>query len=294
MPKFQKEFPKNALHFITRKSDEAYKKAHPGKYAILVICGIIALLLPYILLALVTLVWFPAPSGFLFLTMVGAFIIGIGLFNIVAAWINQYLGHWVTIGCIGIGSILVAISLIIIYLPGLYNKFEEQLVTYYFISIILLLVPPLFYVRFRLYVKSYLTRKHVNKKTGKRLMKGKRNFWWYEAIHNEVNLGMLYYLNKIITILYPVNLLLSLCLGWIRVVTPIVSGLYAIISVLTAAMSIFSSVQHNLETYGRPIVILRISKQNGTESLIFDLTAAAFPLTAAYAHLLIMQDVLKI
>lgn len=36
--------------------------------------------------------------------------IGVGLFNIVAAWIDQYLGHMLTILSLGIGAAFVAIS----------------------------------------------------------------------------------------------------------------------------------------------------------------------------------------
>lgn len=39
---------------------------------------------------------------------VGAFIVGIGLFNIVAAALKQYLGHFVTLGCFLLGGLLMA------------------------------------------------------------------------------------------------------------------------------------------------------------------------------------------
>jgi len=49
------------------------------------------------------------------LGFVGTFIIGIGFFNIVAAWIHQYLGHFLTIFCFLGGSALTAISLFLLY-----------------------------------------------------------------------------------------------------------------------------------------------------------------------------------
>ena len=45
------------------------------------------------------------------LGIIGAFIVGIGLFNLVAIMIRQYLGHLVTILSFLIGGLLMAISL---------------------------------------------------------------------------------------------------------------------------------------------------------------------------------------
>lgn len=295
MPKFQKEFPKDAINYFHPKYDEAYKKAHPVKYGVLVTCGLGVLVLPIFLLIFVTQYWYPAPnSGFLFMTMAGGFIIGVGLFNIVAAWINQYLGHWVTIGCILLGSSLVSISLVIIYNPNIYAKFDELMVTYYFSSLLFITLPPIFYLHFRFGVRSWLKRKRINKNTVKKLMKGRRNFWWYEALHQETDLGLIYHINKLVTILYPLNLVVALGLGWLRFMAPVVTGLYAIISVMIAGMLLFSSVQQNIDAYGKPIVILRITENHGLTSSFFDLTIAAFPLAAGYTHIRIMLDALII
>ncbi len=92
-------------------SDADFKRAHPVGYVFLVALGIVALLLPYCVYALYTLIVLSAASGWLILGGVGAFIIGIGLFNFVAIIIKQYLGHWVSILSFLIGGILVAVSL---------------------------------------------------------------------------------------------------------------------------------------------------------------------------------------
>mgnify|MGYP006992116207 FL=1 len=58
----------------------------------------------------------PAPNEWtLILGQAGTFIIGIGLFNIVAAWIHQYLGHFLTFICIFGGGVLTALSLFLLY-----------------------------------------------------------------------------------------------------------------------------------------------------------------------------------
>lgn len=293
MPKFQKEFPENAGSYFDPASDEDFKRRHPVGYGVLVGCGIGGLVLPLIVFILVTSVFFPAPnSGFLFLAMVGCFIIGIGIFNIIAAWIGQYLGHWVTIGCFLLGGLLVAISCVIVYIPDIYALFDEEMVSYYFMSMLLLALPPIFYMMFRFSIESWLRRKRVSRSRIKKFTKGKRNYWWYEAIHEQYNMGLLYHLNKFLTVFYPITLGLSILLGWLRVMTPIISGLYALISLTVAVMSFFSSVQNNLDEYGAPVVILRQSKSKRIDSIIFDLATAAFPLAAAYAHVLMMVRII--
>lgn len=295
MPKFQKEFPKDVMQYLNSTSDEAFKKKHPIGYGVLVTCGIGALVLPMIILLLVTAIWFPAPnSGFLLLAMVGCFIIGIGLFNIVAAWIGQYLGHKVTIGCFLVGGILVLISCVIMYIPEVYALFDEQIVSYYFFTMLFLALPPVFYLPFRLAVDSWLRRKRIGKNRIKKLKKGMMNFWWYEALHKECNLGLIYHLNKLVTIVYVFDLVLALTLGWIRFMVPVVSGMYAVVSILMSILSLFSSVQENMDAYGTPIVILRQTRNRGYTSSLLDIAIAAFPLMAGYASILMMLDVMGI
>lgn len=292
MPKFQKDFPDNAISYIDPASDEEFKKKHPVKYGILVFCGIAGLVLPLVILLLVTEVFFPVPSsGFLIMAMAGCFIIGIGIFNIVAAWIGQYLGHAVTIGCFSVGGILVAISCIIIYVPDIYALFNENIVSFYFGSLLFYALPPIYYAMFRFSVDSWLRRKRISKAMIKRLKKGKRNYWWYEGIHNECDMGMLYHLNKFLTVAYPISLVVLLAFGWLKYAAPIVGVCYAVISLTTAIMSLFSSVQDNKDEFGVPFVILRFNKRKRLCSIILDLAEAAFPILAAYADLLLVSNI---
>ena len=91
--------PKGSAAFFSMGSDADFKRAHPIGYGFLVALGIFALLLPYCVYALYTLIVLSAASGWLILGGVGAFIIGIGLFNFVA--ILSFL----------IGGLMVAVSL---------------------------------------------------------------------------------------------------------------------------------------------------------------------------------------
>lgn len=116
IPKFNRTMPKNAKKFFSPESDEAFKKEHPIGYVILVLCGITVLLLPAVIFYLLTQYIYPVPAGlWLIIGIAGGFIFGIGLFNIVAAWIEQYLGHAVTNICILSGIIIMIISSLFAY-----------------------------------------------------------------------------------------------------------------------------------------------------------------------------------
>ena len=116
-PVFNKGMPKNAGTFFSAQSDVRFQCEHPRAYRLLVFLACTALLLPVVLYGVFTLAVFPAPnSPLLMLGWLGAFIFGAGLFNIVDAWIRQYLGHAVTAVCFVLGAALVAVSCLLLYL----------------------------------------------------------------------------------------------------------------------------------------------------------------------------------
>lgn len=115
-PKFYTKIPKDAMFFFYSASDDDFKAEHPVAYIFLVVCSIAALMLPVILYAVFVTEINPAlSSAWMALGWIGAFLIGTGFFNIVAAWIGQYLGHIVTGLCIGVGALMVGVSLLLIY-----------------------------------------------------------------------------------------------------------------------------------------------------------------------------------
>lgn len=115
-PKFNKKAPKNVKDYFSPDSDVEFKLLHPIAYKILCAVGCVALLLPVFVYLAYVLFINPAPNDWkLILGSAGAFIMGIGFFNIVAAWIHQYLGHSVTVFCIVGGAGLTALSMILLY-----------------------------------------------------------------------------------------------------------------------------------------------------------------------------------
>ncbi len=115
-PKFQKKAPKNKWEYFSREADETFKLLHPIGYKVLCFVGITVLMLPVFIYIAYTYYFNPAPNEWaLMLGFVGSFTIGIGFFNIVAAWIHQYLGHLLTFVCFIGGSALTVISLFLLY-----------------------------------------------------------------------------------------------------------------------------------------------------------------------------------
>ena len=103
--------PKGSSAYFSAASDYEFKEKHPIGYGFLVLLGIVALLLP-VVLYLIFVIPYDINSAWIMLGWVGAFIVGIGLFNFVAIIIKQYLGHLVSILSFIIGSLLIGISLV--------------------------------------------------------------------------------------------------------------------------------------------------------------------------------------
>ena len=98
-------------YYFYRDSDEYFKKKHPSGYVFLVILGMAVLFLPLVIYVVSVAVNKPDANNWLLLGAVGAFIIGIGLFNFVAIIIKQYLGHLVSIVSFVVGTVMIAISI---------------------------------------------------------------------------------------------------------------------------------------------------------------------------------------
>ena len=124
-PRFTPKAPRNKWEFFSAASDENFKKLHPVGYNVLCITGIAALLIPMtIYTAYVFFINPPMASDtrvsimdfiISMLGFAGAFAVGVGLFNIVAAWIHQYLGHLLTAVCLLGGTALTLFSMFLLY-----------------------------------------------------------------------------------------------------------------------------------------------------------------------------------
>ena len=112
-PLFYWRVPREEAGFwLTPYADVAFRAKHPRIYGLLVVLIVLALLLPA--LAFVGLVGAfrqnAMENGWVILGFSGGVVAGIGLCNLIAAWIHQYLGHWFTLACWLAGGIMMLVS----------------------------------------------------------------------------------------------------------------------------------------------------------------------------------------
>lgn len=131
---------------------------------------------------------------------------------------------------------------------------------------------------------------HLSKTKIKKSRKGKKNYWWYEAIHREAGMGGLYLLNKMFTILYPLASLLTVLAGWIPFMSIPIFVVSLPIYLLTTVMLVFVRVQYNLARYESPVVLFGKAENKGVDSVFLDLFIIVFSLLIAYAHLIVTFD----
>lgn len=105
--------PKGASEFFLTSADDEFKSKHPVGYRFLVLLGATVLILPMMIYGIIVSIHLGKESSiWLLLGGVGSFLIGIGLFNIVAIIIKQYLGHLVSILAFAIGSLFIWASFV--------------------------------------------------------------------------------------------------------------------------------------------------------------------------------------
>ncbi len=116
-PFFNKKMPKNTLQYFSRYSDTDFKMLHPVAYPLLSVIGVLMLFLPTVLL-FASFFYFKLlseDSWQVLIGLVGSFMIGVGLFNIVSAWLHQHLGHFLTIITLFAGGCIVGLSFLLLY-----------------------------------------------------------------------------------------------------------------------------------------------------------------------------------
>ena len=287
-PRFPAKAPQNIAKLFSPASDAAFKARHPFGYRVAVGFGIAALVLPLFVFILFTSLFHAPNSGWLMLGALGCFVIGVGLFNIVAAFVDQYLGHLLTFGCLLGGGLIVFLSIQLLFNPTWVQAFDQAVVSYYFVSLLFLLFPAMIYLLFRFAVGNWLQRtKHLGTVKLYKLKQGKQNFWWYQAVHKEVGMGGIYHLNKLFTVLYPCVFLLTLVTGLLKQMSVVICALCLILYALTAIMLSFSHIQNNLDTHKKPFVLFAKSTNGGIDSSILDLLTIVFVFALSYAHIAI-------
>jgi len=294
-PRFNKRASKNSWTYFLPNADDEFKAMHPRAYFWIRILGVLALFVPQICyVAMMFFVFFTehCENCFVLVGYIGSFMVGIGLFNLVAAFVHQYLGHKLTAICIGGGGLLVAVSLFAVFNPQILPSMDMDIFMHYILSLVWLPLLAGYYYLFRCGVTKLLESKKIRRSMLNKLKKGAKNFWWYEALHAEYNLGVIYYLNKVFTIAFAVLSFSMVTFGFIKFMLIPNMVLYVILCVLSSAMSVFASVQHNMDKYGKPFVLLENSGYGfrHADSVVHDILRAAVVLLLAWVEYKVVMD----
>lgn len=117
-PMFYWHFPgfQKVAYWCTPGADVSFHSKHPVAYVLLLTLGLIVFCLPWLAFAVGVRYLLPEAwdSGWMWLGVAGGFVAGVGLFNFIGAWLHQYLGHVFTLLCVGGGTLMMAVSLLLL------------------------------------------------------------------------------------------------------------------------------------------------------------------------------------
>jgi hypothetical protein len=115
-------------------------------------------------------------------------------------------------------------------------------------------------------VNSYLRHRKKSKTFIKKSKKGIANYWLYKKLHNEINLGYIYYFNLLLLVITPLYFVIVVSLGWLDVMALPIAVLNLLLCGIQVPSTVFSHIYDNYETYGQPFILLRRRYNNGYDS----------------------------
>jgi len=266
----------------SKKTDKTIiNPALKQKIKIVRILSCVSWIVPTLLYLAWIVIFSPRNSILLIPGLIGCFFFGFALFLFVASLEPQALGvvfsYKVFLPVLLVGLFLIGISMICTYIPLVYEHISEDVAYAYFMIWGILVIFIVVYIMFRQNITVHLRMNGLSRSAIKDLKKGKKNYWWYEALHKSHSFGCLYYLNKIFTILVLLTAGLHLFLGWWRPILGCVAFLTVIVTVLSCTMLIIGGMRSNFQ--------LTFKKKRTTENsnLLGYLVLVAFLLQIAFA-----------
>ena len=189
----------------------------------------LALIFPLTAYTVITAFVFPSSnSGFIAVGIVGSISFGLGFVNIAGHLDDSNLGMELSVILLGLGGIMIGISFVIMYVPAIYTKINEQQVSFYFLIWTVISVSIIFYLFFRGAVKRYMRGLGASKSRIADTLKGVMNFWLYKAANDRFGLKWIYRLNKLYLFSILASGVVHLLFGWSRICAPIVATITVI------------------------------------------------------------------
>ena len=189
----------------------------------------LALIFPLTAYTVITVFVFPSPnSGFIALGIAGSISFGLGLVNIAGRLDDSNLGIEISLILLGLGGIMIGISSVIMYVPAIYTKIDEQQVSFCFLIWTVIFVSIIYYLFFRGAVKRYMRGLGASKSRISDALKGMVNFWLYKAANDTFGLKWIYHVNKLYLFSLLASGVMHLLFGWSRVCAPLVATITVI------------------------------------------------------------------
>ena len=217
----------------------------PSNKALINILRLFAVVVPLSLYLVFTLLFPPLISGFIVLGIAGCFVIAFGLELIIDLLDRTFIGKTITTIVFVIGCCVLAISVFCSYSPYVHSVLSEDMVIFYFLIWSFLLYIGIIYLLYRFNIKKMHKNKKITNSTIKKCLKGYRNFWFYEGLHQQYNLGILYPINKALVYSGIVTCILHCILGWLFSISPIISILMCGTCVFTSILGVYIIKLHD-------------------------------------------------
>ncbi|MBP3412710.1 MAG: hypothetical protein J6K89_05560 [Oscillospiraceae bacterium] len=131
---------------------------------------------------------------------------------------------------------------------------------FYTMCIVIVMYNLLMLFLFRCGANDYFRLCKMSKSYIRKKKKGFRNFWFYEAIHKERSLGILYPVNALYLLSSAVFSVLALSLGYVKGLQPMLFILSVLLCTVQIPASILASVYSTMEEFGRPFVLLAVGR----------------------------------
>ena len=127
---------------------------------------------------------------------------------------------------------------------------------FYTLHILIVVYNLLLYMNFRSGIYDYLRLSKMSKTNIRKSRKGFQNYWFYRSINEQKPLGILYYLNYIYLISSVIYSIITLALGYIKILQPFFLVFSSLLCLIQILPNIFSSIYSCQARFGKPFVLL--------------------------------------
>lgn len=270
------------------KKKQHVKKTDYNKLRLDSVICVILFFIPSVMFSYFTFFLFPAKEPLLLLIgFLGCLIIGIGLILIYVFFKDKDKKRKEEITNLSamplVGLMFVIVSCVLSYgsISVDDGKLGSRLLSVFFVLLFVLS-----YFGFRDAITLFLRSQKVSKTNIKKSLKGKKNYWFLQELHEKFDLGSLYTMNKVF-LLFCIVTIASVLLAWLTDFLYFVfCCTYMVAAIGSMSCLVFSITQNNKKLYGKSFVLVR-KKEHGPgwfHTIAGDAFSIIFPLQLSFVN----------